>query len=146
MEEFYKEIISKNFEIFESKFKEAKSNIDTKIKLDLNDYNVRICSTPIRYRIKFENKTNKKIIKFTISHYSRKMNFKKSNKSNWHFIVNSEDIEKYIKKYQFDHPTYYSLEKNKNISISSGDYNKIFEDIKISEISDDEYIEYISPK
>ncbi len=70
---------------------------------------------------------------------SRKINFIKTNNSNWEFIFGTNDIRKYIEKYQIDHPTYHDKIKNKNISFSSRDYDNIFCDKNITEIFDNEF-------
>ena len=137
-------LISSNFHFFELKFQEAKSHIGNYIQFDFNNYKIVIIYNSSNYRIIFSNNSTKRSIHLTFSPFSRKINFQKSNQNNWHFIFNSYDIQNYIEKYQFDHPTYYDEKKNRNISISSQDYDNVFQKININKISDDKYIEGIS--
>ena len=143
MEDFYKEIIMTNFDLFKIKFNEAQSKPSISINFQLNGYDINLFYLSEYYIILIVLNNGEKY-KFQISKYLRKMNFKQLNNDHWHFIFSSEDIRKYIQKYNFEHPTYFDKKKNKNVTISSKDYCKVFQDNNIIQISDDLFIEYIS--
>ena len=142
MEEYYQNLISNKYHLFKEKFEEAKSKESGYINFQLNGFKIRLRFCLLYYEIFIEN--NNKNFRLKIPIYFRQINFKKLNDDHWHFVFGSEDIGKYIEKYNLDHPTYYDKEKKINITVSSNDYPKIFEDINIIQISDDQFIEYIS--
>ena len=136
--QYYKELVIKHFELFEKKFKEVLFNPKRRIEFKLNGYRITIIQN-INYVIHFYDEIGEFIDFLLLKVGSRKINFIKTNNSNWEFIFGTNDIRKYIEKYQIDHPTYHDKIKNKNISFSSRDYDNIFCDKNITEIFDNEF-------
>ena len=112
MEDFCEELIKTNFDLFKIKFNEAQSKLSISINFQLNGYDINIFYLSEYYIIHIFLNNGEKY-KFKISKYLRKMNFKQLNNDHWHFIFSSEDIRKYIQKYNFDHPTYFDKKKKK---------------------------------
>ena len=139
-----KDFISKNWDIFDNKFKQIKKNQENTLTFQIKNFDVTISYPNFKYSIKFHDNENNEIFKTLISKFSRKINFKKLNKNNWNIVFDEEDIGAYIKKLNLIHPTFFNKEKKKSESIRSEDYEQIFTDESIIEISDDEYASLIS--
>ena len=142
--QYYKELMIEQFDLFEENFEKVLSSPNRMTQFKLNGFRIQI-KLYTKYLIYFYDGSEKEYIHLLLLPIgSRKINFKKSDKSNWEFIFGSDDIEKYIEEYKIDHPTYYDETKNKNITFSSRDYDNIFNDRNIIEIFDDEFQEQIS--
>ena len=139
-----KDFISKNWDIFDNKFKQIKKNQENTLTFQIKNFDVTISYPNFKYSIKFHDNENNEIFKTLISKFSRKINFKKLNKNNWNIVFDEIDIGAYIKKLNLIHPTFFNKEKKKSESIRSEDYEQIFTDESIIEISDDEYARLIS--
>jgi hypothetical protein len=132
------------FDLFEENFEKVLSSPNRMTQFKLNGFRIQI-KLYTKYLIYFYDGSEKEYIHLLLLPIgSRKINFKKSDKSNWEFIFGAKDLRESIEKYEIDHPTYYDKTKNKNITFSSRDYDNIFNDRNIIEIFDDEFQEQIS--
>ena len=108
-----KDFISKNWDIFDNKFKQIKKNQENTLTFQIKNFDVTISYPNFKYSIKFHDNENNEIFKTLISKFSRKINFKKLNKNNWNIVFDEEDIGAYIKKLNLIHPTFFNKEKKK---------------------------------
>ena len=108
-----KDFISKNWDIFDNKFKQIKKNQENTLTFQIKNFAVTISYPNFKYSIKFHDNENNEIFKTLISKFSRKINFKKLNKDNWNIVFDEEDIGTYIKKLNLIHPTFFNKEKKK---------------------------------
>ena len=99
-----KDFISKNWDIFDNKFKQIKKNQENTLTFQIKNFDVTISYPNFKYSIKFHDNENNEIFKTLISKFSRKINFKKLNKNNWNIVFDEEDIGAYIKKLNLIHP------------------------------------------
>ena len=142
--QYYKELMIEQFDLFEENFEKVLSSPNRMTQFKLNGFRIQI-KLYTKYLIYFYDGSEKEYIHLLLLPIgSRKINFKKSDKSNWEFIFGAKDLRESIEKYEIDHPTYYDKTKNKNITFSSRDYDNIFNDRNIIEIFDDEFQEQIS--
>ena len=139
-----RDFISKNWDKFDNKFKQIKKNPGNTLTFQIQNFVVKIYYENFKYFIKFHDNETNEIYNIFISKFSRKINFKKSKKDNWKIVFNKNDIGKYIDKFGLIHPIIFNKEKKKSESIRSEDYEQIFTDESIIEISDDEYSSLIS--
>ena len=108
-----KDFISKNWDIFDNKFKQIKKNQENTLTFQIKNFDVTISYPNFKYSIKFHDNENNEIFKTLISKFSRKINFKKLNKNNWNIVFDEIDIGAYIKKLNLIHPTFFNKEKKK---------------------------------
>ena len=112
-----KDFISKNWDIFDNKFKQIKKNQENTLTFQIKNFDVTISYPNFKYSIKFHDNENNEIFKTLISKFSRKINFKKLNKNNWNIVFDEEDIGAYIKKLNLIHPTFFTKKKKVNLFV-----------------------------
>ena len=108
-----KDFISKNWDIFDNKFKQIKKNQENTLTFQIKNFDVTISYPNFKYSIKFHDNENNEIFKTLISKFSRKINFKKLNKDNWNVVFDGADIGTYINKFHLIHPTFFNKKKKK---------------------------------
>ena len=91
-----------------------------------------------------EINNNSTIFSLEISKFLRIMEFEKGDNKNSEIIFDAYDIQRFIEKYQLDHPLYYDNISNKEKSVTSDNLENIMKNKQIKKIYDDGFANQIS--